>query len=223
MRRRPVRPTSHGANLRRVVAGVAALAATSALAGCGVGIDDEPRALPITTTTTTTTPQVVGPETAVLWEVQAERLVPITRRLPDLGPQARVESLLSPPEAGEGRGMSSSIPASTELLGIREEGDLVTVDLSEEFDSVVGTAKSQAIGQIVMSLTWLSDVQQVSFTIDGEPLSVASLATNKDVDVVGACDFQTLLADPEADDIQLTETQLNLLDTRGAELSEACP
>ena len=70
--------------------------------------------------------------------------------------------------------LNSAIPAGTGLLGISTDGGLCTVDLSGEFlteipGSVLG--EHLALYAIVDSLTSLSEVTSVSFTVEGAPLT----------------------------------------------------
>jgi len=188
-------------------------------AACGVGVDDEPRALPVTTTSTSVPTDPSGDEFSVLYMSQAEQLVPITRNLSDRTPQSVMESLLVPPQ-NEGSGLSSAIPAGTEVLSIEEEGGVVTVNLSEAFDDVVGTRRQLALGQMVESLVPLDGVERVAFEIEGEPLEVTTSAG--DVFEVGECDYAELLADPVAETTSLGEGQLILLQRRRDNLAESC-
>ncbi|MCB1271927.1 MAG: GerMN domain-containing protein [Microthrixaceae bacterium] len=208
--------------LRLRTAAVACLVALAA-AACGIGADEEPRALPVTTTTTTVpTTEPTGDEEARLYMVKASALVPIIRRLPARTPRDVLNSLLVPPSGGEGQGLSSSIPSATRLLDITGPDDgLVEIDLSEDFEDVQGEARVLALGQIVMSETLLPGVERLSFAVEGEPLSIFS-PERGDVDVVDACDYASSLTDPSAEDVDLTIQQALSLTKRREALREEC-
>jgi spore germination protein GerM len=204
--------------LRRVLPSVVLAALLSA---CGISTDGAPRELAATTSTSTTPPEQAGTAPAVLYYVQADRLVPITRALPARNAEAIIESLLQPPAPEEGAGLSSSIPANTQMLGLERSGSLLAVDLSREFDDVVGPSRQLAIGQMVLSETALSDTTQLTFSIEGEPFKVTT--SRGDVNVVSACDYASMLADPEAEEAELTTGQITLLQLRRKELKDECP
>ena len=205
---------------------LAALAAVLGMAagGCGIDNDPEPRALPISTTTSTTTvPEQSGTEPSIIHFVQAEKLVPLTREIPARNPEAVMESLFTPPTPADGTGLSSAIPPSTELLGMELTDGLLRVDLSEEFEGVVGQVRSQAIGQIVLTQTILPQVDRLSFSIDGDPLRVQSLDPDRgEVEVVEDCDFVELLAEPGADTTRLTAQQETILAVQRDEMTARC-
>jgi hypothetical protein len=211
---------------RRAVMSPALLAALLAsllgavLGGCGISADEAPRGL-TATTTSTTAPEQTGDAPAVLYYVKADRLVPVTQSLPARSAEAILESLLQSAVPEEGSGLSSAIPTGTRMLDLKRSGTLLAVDLSEEFADVAGPSRHLAIGQMVLSETALSDTTQLTFSIEGEPIKVTT--SRGDVNVVSACDYAQILADPEAEDIELTTGQITLLQLRRKELKEACP
>lgn len=207
-------------------AGVALVVALAVAAGaCGIGTDESPRALPASTTTSSTLPSdVQGPERAVFWFVQAEKLVPALRPVAAFSPDAIMETLLVPPESSEGEGLSNAIPAGTELLGTETRDGITEVNLSAEFEDVVGPGSSRAIGQIVMTLTDIEDVDGVRFAVDGEPIEVTSLDPDRGtVQVVNACDYAELLAEPLGETTRLSPVQEEILENRRTELRDSCP
>jgi hypothetical protein len=86
----------------------------------------------------------------------------------------------------------SQIPTGTRLLGTSQEGTVLNVDVSKEFDNLVGTGRSQATAQIVMTATDLPGIDQVSLSIEGQSTQVFSQVRG-DTDQVGACDYVGLL------------------------------
>lgn len=220
-----MRPIGRGRRIGLCSLALVATLGTATLgASCGIGNDSEPRALPgNTSTSTTSTPDPSGTEPSIIHVVQAEKLVPVTRELTEYTPAAVMESVLVPPTPADGRNLSSAIPPQTSLLGIEQEGDLVRIDLSEEFESVVGQVRSQAIGQIVLSQTLVPGVDRLSFSIDGDPLRVQSLDPERgDVDIVADCDFVDLLAEPEAETTDLSEQEMAILALNRDDMKDRC-
>jgi hypothetical protein len=202
--------------------GVVVIAAT-VLGSCGVGFDDDPRALreEASTTTVASSPSV-GRLTTVLYFVREGALVPLEQELPDRSPATLLTTLAQPPDAGADSGLGTSLPAGTELLGTTRSGDLLTVDLSSEFDNVVGLSRQQAIGQMVLTVTQQGAVQRLEFQVDGETITVSS-PLQGDTTVVDACDFADLLASTEElVGAGLPPESLQDLDDRRRELDETC-
>lgn len=209
--------------MKRVTALVAA-ALVLVTVGCGVGFDDEPRAVQqeSTTTTSPSTPSA-GRVSAVLYYVREGALMPVQQELPDRSAFTVLSALVQPPDAAATAvGLSTSIPAGTELLGTRRADGRVTVDLSSAFDNVVGLSRQQAIGQMVMSATQASGVDTMAFEVDGQTVTVSSPLRGDRTDV-DECDFASLLAAPQdAIAAGLPEEAVNQLIERRVELEERC-
>ncbi|MFN7151955.1 MAG: GerMN domain-containing protein, partial [Microthrixaceae bacterium] len=192
--------------------------------GCGVGFDDEPRAVQqeSTTTTSPSTPSA-GRVSAVLYYVREGALMPVQQELPDRSAFTVLSTLVQPPDAAATSiGLSTSIPAGTELLGTRRSNGRVMVDLSSAFDNVVGLSRQQAIGQMVMSATQASGVDTMAFEVDGQTVTVSS-PLRGDRTEVDECDFASLLAAPQdAIAAGLPEDAVNQLIERRVELEERC-
>jgi spore germination protein GerM len=150
-------------------------------------------AAPATTTTTTaaTTTTTEAEATGhvvyfLLEELDTEDgspgpfLVPVYRQTPGSGDEAElvIELLLEGPGSDETEGtpsISTAIPEGTSLLGITVEGGVGTVDLSGEYDDGGGSfAMFARLAQVVYTLTRLPEVDQVAFSIEGEPVTVFS-------------------------------------------------
>ncbi len=170
-----------------------ALAVLALVAACGVSVDEAPRALnlPETTTTISPTPST-GPFETVLYYVAEGELLPVVRDLPDRTLETILTALLDPP-AGTPAGLGTSIPSGTTLRGLQRDRRTISVNLSESFANVVGQSRQQAIGQIVLTVTELSDIRRVVFLIEGEAISVSS-PVRGDSEYVGACDFLPMLS-----------------------------
>jgi len=80
-----------------------------------------------------------------------------------------VEALLDGPNAVETEiGMSSNVPAGTELLDLSISGGTATVDLSNDFEESGGTlGETFRLAQVAFTLTQFAEVDAVMFRIDG--------------------------------------------------------
>ena len=80
-----------------------------------------------------------------------------------------VEALLDGPDSFEASiGMTSQIPRGTDLLGLRIDVGVATVDLSGEFASGGGSlSMSLRVAQVVFTLTQFDTVDTVSILLDG--------------------------------------------------------
>ncbi len=214
---------SRSASARFAGCVAAAVVATMMLGSCGVGFDDDPRALQeeASTTTVASSPSV-GRLTTVLYFVREGALVPLEQELPDRSPETLLTALSQPPDTEADSGLGTSLPAGTELLGTSRTGDLLTVDLSNEFDNVVGLSRQQAIGQMVLTVTQQGAVQRLEFQVDGETITVSS-PLRGDTTVVDACDFADLLASSdELAGAALPPQSLQDLDDRRRALDDSC-
>lgn len=201
---------------------VAAVSIAVLVTACGIGVDDEPRALDVTSTTSTSTTSLSpGPANALLYYVQDGALMPIDRELPNRSLRTVLESLLQGPTEFI-KGLGTSIPSGTELLSVRQEGRNATIDLSSAFDNVVGVSRQQAIGQMVMTVTGVANAGTVEFEVSGKPITVSS-PERGDSSAVGPCDFNRLLAtDEDATEAHLPEPVADQLRFRREALNATC-
>lgn len=147
-----------------------------ALTACGVPLEAEPEILDITIDDP---PQVAEPptedlEAVTLYLVGGESVVPVTR---DLTSPADVETVLESlfdgiTEPESRAGLRTSVPPSTRLLGVEQEGSSIVVDLGREFTAVGGEQEIMAIAQIVLTATGVGGVDSVSFEIESVPTAV---------------------------------------------------
>lgn len=167
--------------------GIVLLVATAlALTACGVTADSEPEVIagdeipaelldPNPTTSTTREGATAAITVYLLQRTgSTTELVPVVREVEDPSrPGERIEALLQPTSEDEkARGLTSSIPADTVLLGTPDldlERQELTLDFSEELFAVEGTELSQAFAQIVWTVTELEGVRRVLFLVEGEP------------------------------------------------------
>lgn len=194
-------------------------------AACSIGTDDTPRDLAVSTSTTAapSTP-TVGGATAVLYYVDDGQLVPTTRSLSDRRVSTVLDALLKTPSSDQqSRNLTSSIPVGTRLSGARLEEGTLNVDLSSEFDNVVGPSRQQAIAQIVMTATELPGVDRLRFSVNGKPVQVAT-PTRGDTTTVSDCDYRSLLAKPsDVDAAKLGQGTIQRLQVRQTNLAQSCP
>jgi germination protein M len=111
------------------------------------------------------------------WFQKGDFLYSVSReapKTPRVGTVA-MESLLSGPSEEDGKGITTSIPNGTELLGLTIEDGDATVDLSSRFDDGGGSASmTSRLAQVVFTLTQFPTVDGVTFQIDGEVVDVFS-------------------------------------------------
>ncbi|UDY35950.1 GerMN domain-containing protein [Dermatobacter hominis] len=204
---------------------LAACASILAVTSCSIGTDDEPRALAVSTTTTTLpAAPTSGGATAVLYYLREGQLIPVSLSLPDRQVQTVVETLFESPEPGlDALDLTTSVPIDTQLTSLELEDGTLTLDLSEEFDNVVGPSRQQAIAQIVMTATEFGNVERVRFQVDGDPIQVAT-PTRGDATTVTACDYASLLPDPtDVESVGLGSATLQRLELRTSKLETTCP
>lgn len=153
---------------------------------CGVTAEDEPEVIAAddipeelldpAPSTSSAPPGATAEVTVYLLQRTGSttQLVAVTREVQDpTRPGERVEALLQPPsEQEKERGLTSSIPAETVLLGtpvLDSDRQELTLNFSEELFAVEGTELSQAFAQIVWTVTELEGVRGVRFLVEGEP------------------------------------------------------
>lgn len=199
-----------------------AVVSTVLIGACGIGLDEKPRTLEAEASTTTVAESPsAGQLNTVLYYVRDGRLVPVDRELPDRTASTIISSLSQSPTPSI-PGVGTSLPPGTRVLGTARGGDHLVVDLSRDFDTVVGLARQQAVGQMVMSVT-RGPIDNVEFQVDGRPLTVSS-PRRGDTTVVGQCDFAELLADPTTSAAEgLSASSVHELAKRREALSEECP
>jgi hypothetical protein len=141
------------------------------VAGCDGG-RDEPRS-PVTTTSTdgTTTP---ARSSVAVYFLRDGKVSPVRRTIGATPAVARaaVAALLEGPTDDEAKhGLSSAIPAGTNLRDIALADGVATVDLDAHFDDGGSSASMLGrVAQVVATLTRFATIQRVAFRIDGEPV-----------------------------------------------------
>jgi hypothetical protein len=203
--RRHAGARSRRPRLRLVLAG-AALAGAVSTAGCGIPLDDAPRAVqrdnpPGTGAigTATTAPAVAAPWRIYLVQVLDEgpRLVTVDREVAvesqgaPPSPAAVLETVLNataePDE--QQRGIANPIPSSTRLASTpRLVGGRLAIDLTEGIYELQGDVQLAAFGQIVCTAATLEGVDTVWFEVDGERRAVPAGAGGATTDDPVSCE-----------------------------------
>lgn len=199
---------------------------TAGVVGCGIPIDDAPRAIAAGTggQTTGTTVTSGGDTTTYLYFVKNDRLVDVTRDVPTRSTRSVLAALFSGPTTTEAaNGIISQIPPGAVVRRVAEANGTTRIEVSKELLNVIGTAAFQALGQIVLTVTEIAPASNVEFVSGGQPIKVSSPARG-DVAQVSECDFVTLLpTDDELRAANLSEDSLQHLATRRRVLKNRCP
>jgi hypothetical protein len=183
--------------------GLAALAVATmwATTSCGVPTDsdavripaeDVPFGLIDTVATSTTLVNEVDADVAVdLFYVSGDELVAVRGSAPaPLTPEAVVAALLLPTSP------SSSVRSVLEpddIVSVTPDGSAVIVDLDQTLLELPTSEQVLAVGQLVLTLTALTEVAVVSFVSGGEPVAVPLPDGTAASDPVGAESFIALL------------------------------
>jgi spore germination protein GerM len=201
-----------------------AAAVVMMVASCGIPLDSTPRAMPGEPGGQSATGQQSSGNTqAFVYLVLDSHLVPSARDVTARTPIAVLRATTQPLSADEaGRGLVSQIPKGTKVVAAEQTGDVVAVDLSHEFENVIGSSRQQAIGQFVFTATELLGVNELEFTVSGKPVQVSSTYRG-DVTRVTPCDFFTLLPTPDTDLAGLTPDAARRVDVRRRALMTRCP
>jgi spore germination protein GerM len=162
------------------------LASAALLTACGVSSQESPveiRPGEIPTqlrgdagaaTHTPVTPEP-GRSAVLVQFVRNDRLVGLTRQAPVSPPEARLESVVGalvngPTEGEQARGFASALPPGLTVRVVSTEGERVVLELGGESDGQSATENVLAVGQIVLSVTSVENISQVSFSRDGVPV-----------------------------------------------------
>ena len=173
--------------------GVVALlvAATLALSGCGIPVEDAPRALPTegagsTASPPATTPPTPSEDQATLWFVREGQLVAVSRTAQGaLDPQEFIDLLVAgPTEQEKAAGIRSavvSVVTGEPLVVTADSANVSTPDqpdgrvavvLRPEFRELISEEQVLILGEVVTTVA-VGDVKEVLFVNeDGQQLGV---------------------------------------------------
>jgi spore germination protein GerM len=170
-----------------LVVGAAMVASLALVGGCGIESDSSPRELAddqvpeelvAPSTTGSTAAGTDAPtRTRVIWFLSDELLTQSPR---EVEVRAEVEGviealLVGPSPQEQDAGLTTSIPAGTELIDadLDEDSGLLTINLSEALELAEGSELTNAVAQLVYTATDFSDsIDQVRFQIEGQVRSV---------------------------------------------------
>ena len=167
---------------------------------CGIASDDSPRPLAIATTSTTEAPSTAtsGGTAAVLYYLRDGKLVPDHEIAAGPNPRHRDERAVERRRIGRSpaRHRYRDPDGQSTLKDLSEGTDATELNLSSEFENVVGPKRQQAIAQLVMTATEFPDIDSLRFEVNDKVLQVTS-PTRGDTTTVNACDFALLLPTAE--------------------------
>jgi spore germination protein GerM len=189
--------------MRRVRSVVAACAVGIAgLTGCGVSAESSPRhiddaqlpaALQVEHASTTTVGTALVP--LQVWFVRDNRLVPATHQVeaPLTAAKAVADLVLGPTDS-ESASLRSAIPDPQVIVEATVLDGTATVVLAEAFNQIPTADQVLAIGQLVLTLTSLSGIDQVQFRLGQTDVAVPLPDGTTSVFPVGADDFTDLIS-----------------------------
>ena len=160
------------------------------LGACGVPLDSAPRAINRTTTTLVSQTTVPPSEEAAAPKVRVyflndDRLVATDIAVeaePDLA-RAIGLVLATKPDAP----LQTRIPPGTNLLGLRVEGSVALIDLSDAIEDISGPTQKEAYAQIVFTALEFTQITSVQFRVQGKPVDAPT--DNSNLAVVTADDY----------------------------------
>ena len=134
------------------------LAGVLAAAGCGIPLDESPRAISASGSKPAPEQQTASPGNSpvYLYFIKNDHLAGATRDVPDRGPSSVLAALLAGPTAAEtSNGLISQIPAGTSVSSVASDGQTLHIAISKELADVVGASRQEAIAQTVFTVTEL--------------------------------------------------------------------
>lgn len=167
------------------VAGVLLALVSVLSAGCGVPIDDEPRAIGRSTIDaeseaerqTPTTSDSPGARQVLAYFMRNEELAPVEFSVdgePSLA-DALTFATSEPPE-----GYNTSIPLGTSILSAEIVDDVATIDLTPEINDISGQSQKQAYAQLVFTAFAHRDLDAVRFEVDGKAVDTPTDNGNRE-------------------------------------------
>ncbi|MER7243205.1 GerMN domain-containing protein [Kribbella sp. NPDC000426] len=164
---------------------VLAVLAVVLLAGCGVPVQRQPApidpgAMPSRlqgTGSPTSGPASATPGKPAIQVVftRKDQLVTFVRDAPSPAPTDRLQTVISALLAGpnpteQADGVTSALPPELTLTVAGVQGKRVDLELAGETDGRSATENVLAVGQIVLSVTALSTIDEVTFSRNGQPV-----------------------------------------------------
>ncbi|MEV0154221.1 GerMN domain-containing protein [Micromonospora sp. NPDC050686] len=170
------------------------------VAGCGVPVDAAPRPVqappgPFPTSGSGSPSVATGQEDETLCYVRDDGLDIVVRRVQALpGIDVHLQRLLAGPTAPErDRGLTSALPGTLTVSGVRLTGTLAEVTVQPVGDEIGRSDEVLAFGQIVCTLTRRGDVSGVTFRRGDRLLEVPRADGSLTRQPLTAADYQPLL------------------------------
>lgn len=162
------------------------VAVLMAVAGCGISPDQAPsdvdlRVDPTIPLGTPASPSDGDDRVEVRADVyfvsDDQHVVPVVRSVGGVEPVAQISEVVrmliegpDPKEASSG--LRSAVPSTTSILGVTLDDGMASIDLTDAFASVGGREELLAVGQLVLTVTSITDVDQLSIELNGRPIAV---------------------------------------------------
>jgi hypothetical protein len=184
----------------RRVAVLAALVMLTAVVGCGVPVDAEPRAVDPPNGAypglSSAAPNRPGAVSERLCLVRNELLSAVTRSVQQAASlDTHLQLLLDgPTEAERDAGFTSALTGTTPVQTVSQARGIVTVNIGDRPEDTGRSDEVLGFGQIVCTLTTRPDVAAVAFAQDGRPLGVPRADGSLSPGPLTAADYADLLA-----------------------------
>ncbi|HZM82684.1 MAG TPA: GerMN domain-containing protein [Candidatus Limnocylindrales bacterium] len=175
------------------------IAAVLMVAGCGVPIEEEARALPSQSahvpSSATPAPIQTGPVTETLYLVKGGLLIAVPRkhRTEPGVDEVMAELLAGPTEAEKAAGIGSALLGSKVVAAVQVQNGTAVVELAANLEGTGRTDDVLAIGQIVCTLTARPDISWATFTRDGRPIEVPRGDGSLTADPLNAASYSRLI------------------------------
>jgi spore germination protein GerM len=185
------------------------LSAVLVLAGCGVPLQQDPVAIKPEAVPSqlqgsgrpnspqpTATP---GRPTVQVDFVRNDKLVGLVREAPAAGPAERLNAVIGalmagPTDTEQAKGITTALPPDLTLTVVDTQETRVVLELSGETDGRSATENVLTVGQIVLSVTALPTVDEVTFARDGVPVEALLADGALTTDPLTAADYEALRA-----------------------------
>ena len=159
----------------RIVAGLMTVAMAMVIAACGIPQDETPRALGpvLATPTPEATPERECVQSFTIFLLDSDkRLVPVRRDVPtDLRIPDLIAALVADvPEAERAQGLATSVPALTTLNPnpeVDRDTEIATIDIAGGSLEITGGQLTEALAQLVYTLTESGSISAVRILVDG--------------------------------------------------------
>ncbi|ADB32953.1 hypothetical protein Kfla_3901 [Kribbella flavida DSM 17836] len=178
------------------------------VAGCGIPTQDQPSQVAASEipaplrgdgTPQPSVPATVDPgdSSLLIYFVRDDRLIGLPRETPTGSRDDRLSEALDsltagPSEKEQAAGITTAFPAGLDLAVEAVDGTRVVLNLSGETDGRSATDNVLTVGQVVLSLTSLPSVTEITFVRDGTPVEALLPGGALTADPLTAADYLPL-------------------------------